>query len=168
MKRHKLLLGIEHLMTGVQVNNDGYDLEFHRESPSIVRIESHGPITAYWPINGATINSEEFDAKPARYGGGEAEWYALVVGKSMAEADDKSYSMQTYTRRADWMIDGKPSRYAPGEPQRFPEAVVTAMRRKHGAKADEFLAQLRWAGDHWFYNHERMYIGVEPDGYIHT
>jgi len=168
--KHVLVIGIEHLMTGIQLigKDHCHGFQFIRESPSIVRVESDEPFYANWP-NRCIMDSHPVDESFKSYfaGDGEIEWYAKIVGSAMVDVDQRSYDMQTYTRR--FGEGGDPdSRYAPTEPQSFPQAVVEAMRRKHGARANEFLAMLRWNHDHWFYNHERMYIGVEPDGHIHT
>ena len=53
---HKMLLGIEHLMTGVQlrvdVPNPDYQetLQFQQESPSVVRVICAEKFNAYWPL----------------------------------------------------------------------------------------------------------------------
>ena len=99
---YKLLLGIEHLMTGVQLrslDNDGGTFAFYRQSASIVRVESHEPFAAYWPVKQAFIEAEFVDTYrtcpgqpvpvPAVYSTGEAEWYAQVMGEAMRNADSK-------------------------------------------------------------------------------
>lgn len=169
---YKLLLGIEHLMTGVQVQCKD-PVIFERESASVVRVTSDSPIRAYWPVKQAFLEAEDLPAEvlthEAKFSNGEAEHYAKNVAAVMQDREQRSYDMQTYSRRPDYPgPDGIDSRYAPGEPSPFPMAVVRAMRRKHGAEADKFLAMLRWAGDHWFYHLGNMYLGVEPDGYIHS
>ena len=72
---------------------------------------------------------------------------------------ERAFKMQTYERIGSKLDQGEPA---------FTPEVVRSMRVKFGADADQWLAKLRWAGDHWFFNKDRMYHGVEPDGYIHT
>lgn len=167
---HVLLIGIEHLMTGVQIKTAGASLTFERESSSVMRVLSHMPIEAYWPVNCAFMESTEAPrGNPEKYSAGEAEYYAQVVGPAMVDLDQKSYDMQTYNRRPEYTgPDGVPSRWAPSEPSRFPLEVIKSMRAKFGKDSDKWLAELRWNGDHWFFTKDRMYHGVEPDGYIHT
>jgi hypothetical protein len=168
--KHVLVLGIEHLMTGIQLvgKDHCHGFQFVRESPSTVRVESDEPFYANWP-NRCIMDSAPIEEsfKGHFHGDGEIEWYAQVVAPAMVKADQSSYEMQNYTRRGKeyaGVIGGMNER----EPVGFPPAVVNAMRRKHGATANTYLAMLRWNRDHWFYNHYRMYIGVEPDGHIHT
>lgn len=174
---HKLTVGIEHLMTGLQMSV--CDLSkppqapfvFQRESPSIVAILYPERFQAWWPCKQCWLSSTEVPigeiGKYTKYSGGEAEWWAQVVAPKMVECETQSYDMQTHTRVYGECGDTK-SRYAPSEPHSFPEAVVMAMRRKHGVNSDAMLSRLRWAGTHWFYTEAGMYVGVEPDGYIHT
>lgn len=167
---YKMLLGIEHLMTGVQfaetcpedppIDNGLPPSEamytFHQESPSIVCVVSDKPFDACWPVHGSFIDStpctpeEEVKYEKIRYGKGEAEWWAKVAGEALR---------QTYHL---------PTAAIPGKQP--PDAVLRAMRRKHGATADTYIAMLRWDGLNgcWFYTLNGMYLGVEPDGYIHS
>lgn len=163
---HVLLVGIEHLMTGIQIKTQG--ARFERESASVIRVTSHLPIEAYWPVNGAFMMSTDQDVTLPQYSAGEAEHYAQVVGPALVDIDLRSYDMQTYTRTAEYYYNGDYHRLAETEPSRFPEAVIKSMRRKWGAKANEWLAKLRWSRDHWFFHHASIYHGVEPDGHIHT
>ena len=166
---HKMLLGIEHLMTGVQfaetrpeeppIDNGLPPSEamytFHQESPSIVCVVSDKPFDACWPVYDSFINStpctpeEEVKYKKLRYGRGEAEWWAQVAGEALR---------QTYHLPTASIISNQP-----------PDAVIRAMRRKHGKEADKYIQQLRWVGMNkcWFYTYAGMYLGVEQDGYIH-
>lgn len=144
---HTLLLGIEHLMTGVQVAADNGDqLTFERESASIIRVMSDSKITAYWPVQQVTIFSTESDAKPEKYSSGEVEW-----GVKIAEA----------MRHSDRI---------PDRSDVLPWLVVKAMRRKFGRMANDFLRPviLKKYGEYWGFEHQGMFHGVEPDGYIHT
>lgn len=179
---YKALLGIEHLMTGVKLmanpNKDPNPVfTFERESPSIVAVHCDVPFDIYWPVTQSLTSAVETEVKEGRYSQGEVEWYAKMVADAMVDQENRSiWDMQTYTRKVGEYSAPTPqetggsygSRYAPGEPSPFPMAVVKAMRAKHGKDADKFLAELRWNRDHWFYNHHNMYVGVEPDGYIHT
>ncbi len=164
--KHVLVLGIEHLMTGIQLFGDVDAFQFERESPSMVKVTANGPFKAYWP-NRSILDSvpveEPFETHFPK--DGEVEWYAKRMAEAMRKCDEESYKMQNYARRP---MEYPGEELSPTEPYPFPKAVVDAMRNKHGADADTFLSRLRWNGDHWFYNHDRMYIGVEPDGYIHT
>lgn len=173
MKAHGIILGIEHLMTGLVLTpKDGHAIQFIRESPSCVKAISDEPFYASWGMNPTILmDSTEFEYEYKAPGHGDVEWYAGVVADAMIKAERRLYDMQTYTRKADEFGDpyeGGTGYYARGEPVPFPVAVVNAMRRKHGKDTAKFLAMLRWTGDHWFYNHNKTYVGVEPDGYIHT
>lgn len=167
--KHFLLVGIEHLMTGLILKSDSA-LRFDMESASTMRVSADTPITAYWQVTQGFIESTEDteDKDFPKYSHGEMEHYAKNVAQVMRDRETRSFDMQVYTREFMYTVNGRPSRLGPDEPACFPVAVVKAMRRKHGAEADKFLAMLRWSHDHWYYNHDRMYIGVEPDGYIHT
>lgn len=169
---HMMLVGIEHLTTGIQfLMAEGKTLTFERESPSMFRAISSAPFNAYWPVKQTLTQSTETEqVKLEQYSNGEAEWYATKAANALADIDNRSvHDMQTYTRTADYMsLDHTPSRYAPNEPNPFPWAVVKAMRRKHGKEADKKLAELRWNKDHWYYYSGSMYLGVETDGTIHS
>lgn len=164
---HQLLIGIEHLMTGIVLQPaEGCTIQFERESASIVRAISDKPFAAHWPVSQSWMNSTESIKSASVYSHGEAEWYGQVVAPALAAQDERSQiTMQTYTRPPRMYGEG---RYAPSEPAPFPWAVVRAMRRKFGKDADKWLAELRWSRDHWFFIKDRMYHGVESDGYIHT
>ena len=161
---HKMLLGIEHLMTGIQLRVDvpmpDYQetLHFQQESPSVVRVTCAEPFNAYWPHSQAFLSSVECTPEEAktyediRYGSGEAEWWAQVAGEVLCQAYHRT-----------------PTASLPGDT--VPSvAVLRAMRRKHGKEADKYIQQLRWDGMNkcWFYTYAGMYLGVEEDGYIHS
>ena len=170
---HKMLLGIKHLMTGVQlkerpsdVRTDGIQVIssnpaqfiFHQESPSIVCVISDKPFHAYWPCHQSYLQSTEGTIEDEKnygfikYGAGEAEWWAQVAGEALR---------QTYHL---------PTAAIPGKKQPT-DAVLQAMRRKHGALADAFIAALRWEALNrcWFYELRGMLLEVEEeDGYIHS
>lgn len=162
---HQLLIGVEHLMTGVQVSAmdpegspTGGVLTFERESASIVRVLCDQPILAYWPVKQLEIHSTEVtDYEPVRHGYGEAEWCAQVMASAMRKADSVA-------------IDNYHSRQRNDKAPPLPDAVILAMRRKHGAQADSFISALQWDGLNgcWCYEHAGMYLGVEQDGYIHS
>ena len=167
---YKMLLGIEHLMTGVQfaetrpedppIDNGLPPSEamysFHQESPSVVCVVSDKPFDAYWPVHDSFINStpctpeEEAKYRKIRYGVGEAEWWARVAGEALRQ----TYHLPTANIR-----EHQP-----------PDTVIRAMRRKHGKDADKYIQQLRWDDMNkcWFYTYAGMYLGVEEDGYIHS
>lgn len=161
--KHKVLLGIEHLMTGVMVRSAGNDvLVFERESASVVRVTSGTAIEVYWPVNQVWIKSEEIPepAQATKYSHGEAEWYAQVVGSEMAVLDGIAH--QQYRNHNAKHFDDKDIRP-------LPEAVIKAMRRKHGKDANKYIRELTWSmGGYWAYQCDGMYLGVEPDGYIHS
>ena len=46
--------------------------------------------------------------------------------------------------------------------------VVTDAIKNAFKDAPAILPTLRYAGDHYSFNRWGMYVGVEPDGYIHT
>lgn len=175
MQWHSLTVGIEHLFTGIVFHSNAdtsRGFQFEKESASIFRVYSDEPFYALWNHR-ITAESLPCGAPPEHpYGSidGPAQYYAQVTGPALVDLDNKlRIDSQGYSRKCDWTDrNGTPSRFAPNEPTPFPQAVVDAVVRKHGAKAFEILASLRWAGDHWFYTSGNMYIGVEPDGYIHT
>ena len=160
---HKMLLGIEHLMTGVQLRVDmslpDYQetLQFQQESPSVVRVICAEKFNAYWPHSQVFLSSvectpeEEKAYEALKYSAGEAEWWAKVAGEALR---------QTYHL---------PTAAIPGKKQPT-DAVLQAMRRKHGALADAFIAALRWEALNrcWFYELRGMLLEVEEDGYIHS
>ena len=166
---HKMLLGIEHLMTDIQLMeqnpqrppNSPYHnpavFKFQQESPSMVRVLCEEPFQAYWPHTQGFIYStpcslgEITEYDKVRYGSGEAEWWAKVAGEALR---------QTYHL---------PTAAIPGKKQPT-DAVLQAMRRKHGALADAFIAALRWEALNrcWFYELRGMLLEVEEDGYIHS
>ena len=162
---HKMLLGIEHLMTGIQLRVDvpmpDYQetLQFQQESPSVVRVICAEKFNAYWPHSQVFLSSvectpeEEKTYEALKYGAGEAEWWAKVAGKALRE----TYELPLASMRG--LTANIP-----------PDAVLRAMRRKHGAEADKYIANLTWDGLNkcWFYTHAGMLLGVEEDGYIHS
>ena len=159
---HKLLLGIEHLITGVQLRGTSTTPDypgtytFHMESPSIIRVLSDGEFMAYWPHTNSTVDSTPCTTEEAtqyekiRYSHGEAEWWARVAGEALRQ----TYHLPT-------------AKIAGNQP---PDAVIRVMRRKHGKEADKYIQQLRWDDMNkcWFYTYAGMYLGVEQDGYIHS
>ena len=166
---YKMLLGIEHLMTDIQLMeqnpqrppNSPYHnpavFKFQQESPSVVRVLCEEPFQAYWPhtqwfVYSTPCSLEEItEYDKAKYSVGEAEWWAQVAGEALR---------QTYHL---------PTAAIPGD-KLPPDAVLRAMRNKHGAEADTYIAKLRWDGLNkcWFYTYAGMYLGVEEDGYIHS
>lgn len=46
------------------------------------------------------------------------------------------------------------------------DSIVKFARTKE--RAQEYLDQLRWSYDHFSFNAHGMYVGCEPDGYLHT
>jgi len=174
---HKMLLGIEHLMTGIQLRVDvpmpDYQetLHFQQESPSVVRVTCAEPFNAYWPHSQAFLSSVECTPEEAktyediRYGSGEVEWWAQVAGEALrglyspAIMDDRSTLTDLGLVRRVKKISEAP-----------PLPVLRAMRAKHGKEADKYIQQLRWDGMNkcWFYTYAGMYLGVEQDGYIHS
>ena len=174
---HKLLLGIEHLMTGVQLRGTSTTPDypgtytFHMESPSIIRVLSDGEFMAYWPHANSTIDStpctveEVAQYEKTKYSHGEAEWWAQVAGEALrglyspAIMDDRSTLTDLGLVRRVKKISEAP-----------PLPVLRAMRAKHGKEADKYIQQLRWDGMNkcWFYTYAGMYLGVEEDGYIHS
>lgn len=165
---HKMLLGIEHLMTDVQLTeqnpqrppNSPYHnpavFKFQQESPSVIRVLCEEPFQAYWPHTQGFVYStpcslgEITEYDKVRYGSGEVEWWAQVAGEALRQ----TYHLPTANIR-----EHQP-----------PDTVIRAMRRKHGKEADKYIQQLRWDGMNkcWFYTYAGMYLGVEQDGYIHS
>ena len=168
---HKMLLGIKHLMTGVQlkerpsdVRTDGIQVIssnpaqfiFHQESPSIVCVISDKPFHAYWPCHQSYLQSTEGTIEDEKnygfikYGAGEAEWWAQVAGEALRQ----TYHLPTANIR-----EHQP-----------PDTVIRAMRRKHGEDADKYIQQLRWddINKYWFYTYAGMYLRVEQDGCIYS
>ena len=180
---HKMLLGIEHLMTDIQLMeqnpqrppNSPYHnpavFKFQQESPSMVRVLCEEPFQAYWPHTQGFIYStpcsleEITEYDKAKYSVGEAEWWAQVAGEALrglyspAIMDDRSTLTDLGLVRRVKKISEAP-----------PLPVLRAMRRKHGKEADKYIQQLRWDGMNkcWFYTYAGMYLGVEEDGYIHS
>lgn len=145
---HVLLVGVEHLMTGLQLATENHSqLTFERESASIVRVMADSPITAYWPVKQSTTTSSETEAKPEKYSTGEVEC-AVKVCEAMQVAD------RTPDRGDDVL----------------PWPVIKAMRRKFGREANDYMRpyKLYSYGSYWGFTHAGMFHGVEPDGYIHT
>ena len=158
---HKMLLGIEHLMTGLQLtarDNPGNKpvFTFQQESPSIVCVLCDDPFMAYWPPKQSFLESTEcapeeiIKYEQAKPNEGEAEWWAKVAGEALR---------QTYHLPTANITGNQP-----------PDVVTRAMRRKHGKEADKYIQQLRWDGMNkcWYYTYAGMYLGVEEDGYIHS
>ena len=165
---HKLLLGIEHLMTDIQLMeqnpqrppNSPYHnpavFKFQQESPSMVRVLCEEPFQAYWPHTQGFVYStpcsleEITEYDKAKYSVGEAEWWAQVAGEALRQ----TYHLPTANIR-----EHQP-----------PDTVIRAMRRKHGKDADKYIQQLRWDAMNkcWFYTYAGMYLGVEQDGCIYS
>lgn len=151
---HKILLGIEHLMTGVQVRSPKGDvLTFQRESASVVRVISDSEMEMYWPVKQCWLSSTEFDNEvekhsQIKYGEGEIEWYAQVMAGQMVRTDE------AFTP----IIKDHP----------VPYAVVKSIRAKFGANADDVLCTLKYYGGYYGFTWGNMFVGVEPDGYMHT
>jgi len=147
---YQMLVGIEHLMTGLRLAA-GREVRFERESASVIRLVSNEPFAAYWPVKTAFLTAAEVaDAEPVKYSGGEVEWFAQRAAESM-RTFDANHS------RSQWV-----------EP--VPPEVIKAMRAKHGANAELYIVALRWSAMDrcFFYSHNNMLCGVEPDGHIHT
>ena len=165
---HKMLLGIEHLMTDIQLMeqnpqrppNSPYHnpavFKFQQESPSVVRVLCEEPFQAYWPHTQGFVYStpcslgEITEYDKVRYGSGEAEWWAQVAGEALRQ----TYHLPTANIR-----EHQP-----------PDTVIRAMRRKHGKDADKYIQQLRWddMNKRWFYTYAGMYLRVEQDGCIYS
>lgn len=159
--KHKLIIGFEHLMTGVQLRSEKGDLlTFERESPSMVRVLSDSPIESYWPAKQAWITSEELAAEleAEKYSEGEIEWYAQKVCPELVALD--SVANQQYRNHN--------VRFYGEDMKDLPPAVIKAMRRKHGAEANLYIRELKPYGSYWGYEIHGMFLGVEPDGYIHS
>jgi hypothetical protein len=163
-------VGIEHLMTGFSFFGPGASsMTFYMSSPSIFSVVSDEQFSGCSKVTHGCIDARKVNSyKPPPHCG--IEHYAKVVSEGLREVDERSSRMHLYKRRGNEYMhrDGTFHAYAEGEPQFLPWAVMSAMRRKHGEEADKFMAKLKWAGDHWFYTLHRMYVGVEPDGHIHT
>ncbi len=90
-KQYVVTIGIEHLMTGIQIRSEKGDvLTFERESPSVVRVLSESPMECYWPAKQAWISGHEvMDGwkGPEQFSHGEIEWYANVVASAMVAVD---------------------------------------------------------------------------------
>lgn len=166
MSYHKLVVGIEHLMTGISIgtrpgeSNELGVLTFRRESPSTIGVYSTQPIVAYWDATQSDVQSTEVEEIPEpELGEGSAEWYAKVMAPAMNKTDNAA--IENYVAHQGLWINNPPLP---------PWAVVAAMRRKHGAEADQYISALRWDGlmGCWFYTYKGMLLGVERDGYIHT
>lgn len=150
---YSVLLGIEHLMTGVQIRSPKGDvLTFHHESASVVRVECDSEINCYWPVKQAWMGNQECTASTEQYTEGEAEWLGQVMVPAMQKAD-----------------------CAHGHEYRemelgIPWQVVKAIRAKFGRDADQWIAKLSWDGlmKCWYFTYAGMFHGVEPDGCIHT
>ena len=98
------------------------------------------------------MSSVEVPDEPStKYSHGEAEWYAQVMGQAMRDADHSVAPMRNGC-----------------EPPPLQDAVIKAIRAKHGAQADLVIKSLTWYGDYWGYSWAGMFCGVETDGYIHT
>lgn len=143
--RHVLVLGIEHLMTGVHLDSQS-PLTFERESASMVRVISYSTIVSTWPVNGAWLESTEQDITPTSYGAGNAEWYAQVMSKAMQAKDTP--------------LTPYPD---------MPECVIRAMRNRFGAQAGQYITALVDHGDYYGFHYANMFIGVEKrDGHMHS
>lgn len=147
--KHVLVVGIERLMTGLQVATEKqYDMTFERESASTIRILCDSPITAYWPVKQCTTYSTAFDkVVPEKFSEGEVEHVVEKVARAMAVAD-----------------------IIPTRDDHLPWPVIKSMRRKFGVRANDYLrpSMLKSYGTYWGFEYAGMFHGVEPDGYIHT
>ena len=147
---YQMLIGIEHLMTGLRLAAPR-EVRFERESASVIRLVSNEPFAAYWPAKTAFLTAVEVpDTEPVKYSGGEVEWFGQRAAESMRTFDKNN-------SRSQWADSLEP-------------AVIKAMRAKHGANAELYIMALRWSAIDrcYFYSHNNMLCGVEPDGYIHT
>lgn len=146
---HILLVGVEHLMTGLQLATEsGSEIRFDRESASIVKVSSTSKITAYWPVKQVMLESTEVDASMSseEYSEGEVEW-AVKLTEVMRSHDAVPFRADT-----------------------LPWPVIKAMRRKFGREANAYLNPhiLRSYGSYWGFRYAGIFHCVEPDGYIHT
>ena len=148
---HYLSVGIEHLMTGVQIQPaDGETLRFERESASIVRVSSDKPFSAYWPVKQITIDSVEGEPTRAKYGEGYVEWCAQKLAPAMVEKDGVPK----------WVSDKL------GD---IPTVVIRAMRNRFGVESMYYITRMHNYGDYFGFEYAGMFLGVEKkDGYIHS
>jgi len=152
--KHVALIGIEHLMTGVQMGgeSDGQSFTFERESATVVKVISDEPFNLYWPVNQATINSHEAEITPSKYSTGDAEWYAQGLCPAIVQ----------YERRRDSAYYGKTEPFTP--------AVSAAVIRRWGINAPLVFKAMQWDGlcKCWMVPWAGMLLGIEQDGYIHS
>lgn len=155
---HSLVVGIEHLMTGVQfcADMDGH-LTFGFESPSMVKVTSDKPFQAWWKAKDVLMDSTEEPDNETKFGTGEIEWWAQVMGPVMYERYHRPVVF--YTTR-----ENHPN------PPAVPSAVIRALHNKFGATADDYIAAMRWDGLNKCYMLQwaGMWLGIEIDGYIHS
>ncbi len=176
---HKMLLGIEHLMTDIQLMeqnpqrppNSPYHnpavFKFQQESPSVIRVLCEEPFQAYWPCKQSFLSSvectpeeeQEYTGPKHQYSQGEAEWWAQRVAPYINGA-------HAYANTARQSILAN----HPEQVVNLPYVVLKALRRKYGKYADEVATTLRWDSLNkcWFYTRNGIFFGVEEDGYIHT
>jgi hypothetical protein len=156
---YSTIVGIEHLMTGVQIRAEGV-VQIEPHGSTQFKLSSDQDFDAYALVPMQMLQTSETDNKwPSKVPSatfGEFEYHSVHTSALLVDAAYKSFAAQ-----------GKNRTIEHTEPP-FTPAVVAAMRRKHGADADTYLAKLQWAGKYWFYTHNNMYVGVEPDGHIHT
>jgi hypothetical protein len=162
--RYKLIVGIEHLMTGIQFHPADYigelpPLQFERESASTMAVLALAPFMATWVDDIRIMATTEDAGIPmCSTSAGEIEYIANVVAGAMQDAEQLSADRRGYTTPA-WQRTDWPT---------FTPEVIASMRRKFGKHANEWLGQLQWDRDHWFFIRNDVYHGVEPDGHIHT
>jgi hypothetical protein len=88
---YELTLGIEHVMTGVELVPQGQQrLRFEYAGPSTMRVTSSLPFHAVWPNNGAgsppvTLNARQADNDlTMSFSREEIEWFAQRMAQAMS------------------------------------------------------------------------------------
>lgn len=145
--KHTALIGIEHLMTGLQLLGEQPDqvFTFQRESASVVRVISDSPFNLYWTAKGTFLRSTtEESVTELHCGPRHTEFYAETMGRMMQKAD------------ALHDTDGDV----------LPDAIAWALKGKFGRLATTIPVHKGYP-TYWF-TYAGMFHGIEPDGYIHT
>lgn len=167
---HKLLLGIEHLFTGIEVCSRDIHapIRFVKESASVVAAVSKEPMVAYWLATQGWLESvemtkeEEEKHKKVKYTQGAAEYYARKVAPRMREGELGEIEPLEYRKAR--------ARHPEIELVPIPREVDVALMNRFGEAATSAKHQMFWdaLGGCWMLQWAGMLLGIEKDGYIHS
>ena len=164
----KLLLGIEHLFTGIKVQVEGEAvITFVRESASVVMAVSTGKMKAYHDATQCYVESVAMTKEEEKYGkeeyrAGAVEYYADKLPPRMREVELGAIEPLQYRMQR---ANNPDVELVP-----VPAIVDVALMNRFGKEAASIKHRMHWDGLNgcWLVEWQGMLLGIEQDGYIHS